>query len=331
MDEKRKPLFSYFRKGGRMIKVLFTYDYGKEKMDSVRKLGYDLKYVHEKKIANREDVEDIEILVCYDPFKKFDISKLENLKWIQLSSIGIDQVPLDYVKEKGIILTNNKGGYSIPMGEWIILKILEIYKDSKYFYNNQKEKKWKYNTNLLELYGKTVGFLGTGTISTEAAKRLKGFGVDILGLNTNGRDIKYFDKCYPISKIDNFLSICDIVVCAIPYTDKTHHLMNEKRLNQMKEGSVLINVSRGSIIDEKALIDVIKDGKFLGVALDVFEKEPLPESSPLWEFENVFITPHNSWISEMRNERRFNLIYENLKRYKDNKELLNVVNLEKGY
>ncbi|SHH26676.1 phosphoglycerate dehydrogenase [Tepidibacter thalassicus] len=313
------------------MKVLFTYDYGKEKMDCVKKLGYEVVYVYEREITNTKEVEDVDILVCYNPFETLDITKLKNLKLIQLSSIGIDQAPLDYIKKKGIILTNNKGGYSIPMGEWIVLKILEIYKNSREFYERQKSKIWKINTNIMELYGKTVGFIGTGTIAVEGAKRLQGFGVNIYGLNTSGRKIDYFDKCFSMNEIDSFLEICDVVVLAIPYTEKTHHLINMQRLDKMKDGSILINISRGNIIDEEALIEKLADNKFMGVALDVFEKEPLSKESPLWDFENVIITPHNSWISEKRNERRFEYIYENLKRYKNNEELINVVDLNRGY
>lgn len=313
------------------MKALFTYHYGEDKMKTINDLGYEVLYIHESEITNFKDIEDIDILVCYNPFENLDIRKLKNLKWIQLSSIGIDQVPLDYITKKGIILTNNKGGYSIPMGEWIILKILEIYKNSKYFYEKQRECKWKLSTDVLELYGKTVSFLGTGTISKEGAKRLKGFGVKVLGLNTKGRDTEHFDKCYAMADLDELLSISDIVVCAIPYTDETHHLLNEDKMDKMKTGSVLINISRGSIIDERALIKKITEEKFMGVALDVFEKEPLPEDSPLWNFNNVYITPHNSWISEMRNERRFNKIYDNMSRYINGKELMNVVDLNRGY
>ncbi len=313
------------------MKVLFTYDYGKEKMDKVRALGYELLYVYEDKISNTKEIEDIDVLVCYDPFKKLDITKLKKLKWIQLSSIGIDQAPVEYIQEKEIILTNNRGGYSIPIGEWIVLKILEIYKNSREFYENQKRKKWKINTQLLELYGKTVGFVGTGTIAIEGAKRLQGFGTNIYGLNTNGKKVEYFHQCFSMEEMDEFLSICDVVVLSIPYTEKTHHLMNEDKLEKMKDCSVLINISRGSIIDEKALIQKIGEDKFMGVALDVFEEEPLPRESHLWDFQNVVITPHNSWISEMRNERRFEVTYENLKRYINKEELKNVLDLKKGY
>ena len=313
------------------MKALFTYDYGVTNMDKIRNLGYELYYKHEKDITYTKNIKDIEILVCYNPFKTLDISKLSNLKWIQLSSIGIDQVSIQYLKENNIILTNNKGGYSIPMGEWVVMKTLELLKNSKALYLNQLNKKWKIDTSILELYGKTIGFIGTGSIAVESAKRLQGFGVKILGLNTTGKDTTYFDKCYPIDDIKSMVSHCDIVVLSVPYTNKTHHLINEDILSSMKDESYIINVSRGSIIKEEDLIKFLNLGKIKGAALDVFESEPLPIDNPLWNMDNVILTPHNSWVSEMRNARRFNTIYENFKRFKIGEDLLNVVNLNKGY
>lgn len=320
----------YIREGF-CIKALFTYNYGKEKMDKIRELGYELIYISEKKILNTSDIEDVDILVCYNPFTSLDISKLRKLKWIQLSSIGIDQAPKQFIKENNIILTNNKGGYSIPMGEWVVLKILELIKNSKNFYKKQQEKKWSIDTSVLELYGKTIGFIGTGSIAKESAKRLQGFEANIIGLNTKGRGVEYFDKCYGINEIEHMVSLCDVIVISIPYTEKTHHLINKDLFEQMKDKVYLINVARGSIIDENHLMQYLRSGKIKGAALDVFQKEPLSENSPLWDFDNVIITPHNSWVSEMRNERRFNLIYENMKRYIRGEKLLNVVDLDKGY
>ncbi|RKD34709.1 phosphoglycerate dehydrogenase [Thermohalobacter berrensis] len=314
-----------------MVKALFTYNYGEEKMKKIKDLGYDITYIHESELVYNESIEDIEVLVCYNPFNTLDITKMKKLKWIQLSSIGIDQVPLDYVKEKEIIVTNNKGGYSIPMGEWVVLKILELIKRSKSFYNKQNSKTWKLDTSVLELFGKTVGFIGTGSIAKESAKRLQGFEVNILGINTSGRDVEYFNKCYSINEINKILPLCDIVVLTIPYTEKTHHLFNKSTFKMMKNNSYFINVSRGNIVNEKDLIESIKNRKVKGAALDVFEKEPLDKNSPLWDMEEVIITPHNSWVSEMRNERRYNLIYKNMKRYINKQQLFNVVNLNKGY
>lgn len=312
-------------------KVLFTYNYGTDKMEEIKKLGYDIKIINEKDAKYSNDLEDIEILVCYNPFKTLDICKMKKLKWIQLSSAGIDQLPIDYIINSSISISNNKGGYSIPMGEWIVLKALELLKHSSKFYENQKNKIWKIDTTVLELFNKTIGFIGTGSIAREAAKRFSGFGVKILGLNTNGRPVDNFHKCFSNKNIDEMLGLCDIVIITMPYTDETHHLINEDKFNKMKNGVYLINVARGSIIDENALVKNISKGKIGGAALDVVEKEPLDIKSSLWNFDNVIITPHNSWISEMRNARRFNLIYQNLKRYKNNESLINLVDLNKGY
>jgi phosphoglycerate dehydrogenase-like enzyme len=313
------------------IKALFTYDYGRDKMKDIEAFGYDIKVVKEQDLIYSEDLAEIEVLVCYDPFKTLDIKNMKKLKWIQLSSVGIDQLPIDYVKNTSIITTNNKGGYSIPMGEWIVLKALELFKNSKGLYENQVNRKWKMDTGILEIYDKTIGFIGTGTIAAEAAKRFQGFGVNILGVNTNGRDVKFFNKCYAMSDLNEMLKVCDVVVCTIPYTKATHHLINEDSFKAMKAGAFFINVARGSIVDESSLIENLKSGKLAGAALDVYEEEPLREHNPLWDLDSIILTSHNSWMSEMRNERRFSIIYDNMKGYAQDEKLANVVDLKKGY
>ncbi len=313
------------------IKALFTYNYGEENMKDIEALGYGIKVMKEEDIVYSEDLEDVEVLICYNPFKTLDIGKMKRLKWIQLSSIGIDQLPIEYVKKASITITNNKGGYSIPMGEWVVLKALELFKNSKLLYENQANRKWKMDTSILELYGKTIGFIGTGTIALEAAKRLQGFDVNILGVNTDGRDIQYFDKCYPMSQLNEMLKLCHVVVGTIPYTKATHHLVNEDSFKTMRNGAFFINVARGSIVDEASLIENLRSGKLAGAALDVYEEEPLKEHNPLWDLSNVILTSHNSWISEIRNERRFKLIYNNMKKYAQGEQLINIVDLKKGY
>ncbi|WP_425446078.1 phosphoglycerate dehydrogenase [Dethiothermospora halolimnae] len=300
-------------------------------MKKIKNLGYDIILKKEKYLTFSEDIKDVDVLVCYNPFDTLDISKLGKLKWIQLSSVGIDQVPMEHLIKNNITLTNNKGGYSIPMGEWVVMKTLELFKNSREMYINQLNKKWHMDTSLLELYGKTIGFIGTGTIASESAKRLQGFDVNTLGVNTTGRDVEYFGKCYSLDNINEVIPKCDVVVLTIPYTQSTHHMVDKKFLKLMKKEAYLINVSRGSIIKEKDIITALKNNDIKGAALDVFENEPLDENNPLWDFENVIITCHNSWISEMRNERRYDTIYENMKRFLNNDKLKNVINLEKGY
>lgn len=313
------------------MKALITFKYKDEEMKLLEDLGYEIIFNDERDFSFSEDMKDAEVLVCFDPFKKLDIDLFPKLKWIQLLTAGINQVPVEKVLKKNIVLTNSRGVYSIPIAEWIVLKALEMIKNSRDFYKKQEEKIWKMDTSLLEIYGKIVGFLGTGSIAKEAAKRLQAFGVKIVGFNRTGRNAEHFHQSYPIDKINQEISQCDFFVITTPYTEETHHLINEEVFSHMKDGTYLINIARGSIIDEKALIENLKSGKIKKAALDVFETEPLPEDSPLWDMENVIISPHNSWGSEMISRRRFEIAYENMKRYINNEELINIVDLERGY
>ena len=313
------------------MKVLTTFKFTEEEFEALEKPGYEVVYKDEKTVSFSEDIEDIDILVTFDCFKKLDIDKFPNLKWIQLLSAGINQVPKDKILKRNILLTNARGVYSIPIAEWIVLKTLEMFKNSKEFHEKQKNKVWKQNTHLLELYGKTIGFIGTGSIAQEAAKRFEGFGVNIVGINTSGRQVDHFHECYSVDKLKEIVKKCDVVVVTIPYTDETYHLIDKDVLDSMKDEAYIVNIARGVIIDEKALVENLKSGKIKKAALDVFEKEPLPEDSPLWEMENVYISPHNSWSSEMIFRRRYEITYENLKRYINNEDLINVVDLNRGY
>jgi phosphoglycerate dehydrogenase-like enzyme len=312
------------------VKTLITYNFGEEKMEGLRKLGCDLMYIPEKQVVYSEELSDVEILIGYDPFKTLDISKMKKLRWIQLFSAGIDQIPIDYIKETDIIITNNKG-YSIPIGEWIVMNILELLKHSARLMHNQDRRLWKMDTGILEVYGKTVGFLGTGAIAKEAAKRLQPFEARILGLNTRGTDVAYFHKCYSADRIDDMLSQSDIVVVTIPYTGSSYHLIDAERVRSMKDGVLFINISRGTIVDEEALIEALRSGKIAGAALDVVEHEPLSPESPLWDMENVIVTPHNSWISDMKDQRRYETIQGNIEKYIKGKEMNNVLDLKRGY
>ncbi|MCF6464611.1 phosphoglycerate dehydrogenase [Clostridium sp. Cult2] len=313
------------------MKALITFKYTDEEFKSLKELGYEIIFKEERDISFSDDMKDVDMMVCFNPFDKIDISMLPNLKWIQLLSAGINQVPVEKVLNQNIILTNNRGGYSIPIAEWIILKTLEMYKNSKEFYEKQSKKHWKSDTSLLEVYGKTIGFIGTGSIAQEAAKRFEGFGVNIIGINSSGKKAEYFHQCFSIDKINEVVNQWDVLIVAAPYTKKTHHLVNQDIFNNMKDGSYLINIARGSIIDENALIQNLKSGKIKKAALDVFEVEPLPENSPLWNMDNVIISPHNSWASEMNFKRRYEIAYKNMKRYINKEELINIIDLKRGY
>lgn len=298
-----------------MKKLLLTgaFKYSREQLSNLEHLGYEIVFVQDERKALSIDVSDIDAVVCNSLFLYNDIKEFKNLMAIQLTSAGLDRVPLDYINEKGIQLFNARGVYSIPMAEWAILKILEIYKKSRAFYKNQEQHKWEKQRDLLELTDKTAAIIGYGSVGTEIAKRLKAFGVNIISVSKQIREDKYIDEPILINDLDVALKKSDVIILTLPLTAETKYLINEEKIKIMEDNAVLINVSRGGIIDENALIESLNKNMFLGVALDVFEEEPLNES-PLWGYENVIITPHNSFVSDKVNERLFELMIKNLSR-----------------
>lgn len=314
------------------MKLLMTYDYGEAAVTAIQELGYEVRVVKESDLNSEDpELEAIEVLVCYDPFKRIRLTSMPSLKTIMLSSIGIDQIPVQEVLQREIAVTNNRGGYSKPMGEWIVWSLLSGLKNSAWFYYHQCQHTWKTTTDVLELTGRTIGFLGTGTIAREAAARLSGFEVRCVGLNHDGVPVEGFAEVKQSSEKIELAKLCDAVVIALPYTSETACFVDQSFLEAMKENAILINVSRGSVIDEAALIERLKQGAFRSVHLDVFDEEPLPASHPFWSMDRVFVTPHNSWVSEKRNTRRLALIIENLRRLAQNEPLLNVVDVKRGY
>ena len=311
------------------MKVLFNFKIKDEQFQRVNELGYDIICIPDKYIKNSEITDEVDVLVAYNPFQTLDVSKMKKLKYIILTSVGFDQLPKEKILSRNIQVSNNSGGYSIPMSEWIVMCILEIYKKAKSFYMKQTKKHWSMDLSITELYGQRVGFLGTGKIAVEAAKRLKGFGVELWGYNTNGRDVEYFDRCFAKNEIDEIFKNCDIVVNTMPGTQETEGMINKDKFALMKSDSSFINVGRGKSVKEEDLEQFLD--KFRGVALDVFEKEPLREDSPLWEAENVIVTPHNCWVSNKNRERVDQMIYSNLAKYIRGEEVSNLININRGY
>ena len=295
------------------MKLLLTgaFNYTEKQFDDLQALGYDITFIQDEREEVSFDVSEFEVVVCNNLFLYNDISKFNKLKAVQLTSAGVDRIPLNYIKENKIQLYNAKNVYSIPMAEWVVLKTLEIYKKSKVFWKNQENHTWKKERELFELTNKNIGIIGFGDVGIEVSKRLKAFGTNITAINRSKVDSKYIDKYLPLSELDNVLPEMDIVILTIASTPETQHLINKQQLNLMHNNAVLINVARGDLINQGELIKSLDNNKFHGVALDVFEEEPLKES-PLWNYENVYITPHNSFVSEENQIRLFECIYNNL-------------------
>lgn len=275
------------------------------------KMGIDITF---QQLENKavKDPEKFDIAICNSLFMYNQIEKFKNLKYIQLTSAGMDRIPIKYIREHGITLHNAGNVYAIPMAEWTIMRILEIYKNAKYFYKAQEKLSWKKNRDILELSGKKVCIVGTGNVGCEIAKRLKAFNVKVFGLNKSGKSAKYFDECKKIEYWKNVVKYSDIIILALPLTDNTEFMVDESWFLSMKKTAVFINIARGKLINEEALEAAIKNKRIMAAALDVFEEEPLCDSHPFWKHENILISPHNSFVGENNHKRLFELIWKNL-------------------
>ena len=297
------------------MKLLVTgaWNCSDEQLDAIRKLGNEIVFMQDEKGVLPDGAQDAEGVICNGLFLYHDIECFKKLGVIQLTSAGFDRVPLDYIKEHNISIYNARGVYSIPMAEFALCGVLQLYKQSRFFCDNQKEKKWEKNRHVLELYGKTVCIVGCGSVGTETAKRFSAFGCRVVGVDIAPYENECYDMMLPLCELDDALSNSDIVVLTLPLTDETRNLFDEQRFDKIKGGSVLVNIARGAVVCENALIDALKN-KLYGAVLDVFESEPLGENSPLWELSNVVVTPHNSFVGEGNSNRLFDVIYQNLRR-----------------
>ena len=282
-----------------------------EKISELGNLGHNTCFMQFEKDKLPCDYEWVEGVICNGLFLYHDIEKFNNLKFIQLTSAGLDRVPLDYIKAHNIKIFNARGVYSVPMAEFAISGILDFYKKKKVFFDNQKEHIWQKRRDLLELSGRTVCILGCGSVGSECAKRLKAFDCKIIGVDIVVKDFDYFDKVYGFEGIKSALSVSDIVILTLPLTEETQNMFNDELFSAVKDNSLLVNIARGGIIDTKALIKALS-GKLMGAVLDVFEDEPLEVSSRLWNMDNVIITPHNSFVSDKNNVRLAKIIFDNL-------------------
>lgn len=280
-------------------------------IEAIEKMGHQVQFLQYEKYELPCEYEWVEGIIGNGIFLSHPIEQFTSLRYIQLTSAGFDRVPMDYVKAHGIEIHNARGVYSIPMAEFALCGVLQLYKQSRYFHDNQKDHKWEKHRGLLELNGKTVCIVGCGSVGTECAKRFRAFGCSVTGVDIKPYQNELYDAMLPLDSLDDALTRADVTVLTLPLTEDTRRLINEDRFTVMKHGSVLVNIARGAIIDTDALITALNT-HLGGAVLDVFEEEPLRESSPLWDIENVIITPHNSFISDKNNSRLRELVINNL-------------------
>lgn len=252
------------------------------------------------------------------------VFRLHDLKWFHTFSAGVDSPAFQVIIDRGTILTNSSGASAPSIAQYVLAMMLYRSKPIEAWRTQQQRREWTQVPGS-DLTGKTAGIIGTGAIGGEVARLAKAFNMRTIGARRSMRKPRYIDELTPSSRLEPLLSASDFVVLACPLTAQTEGLIGEAELRQMKPTATLINVARGRVVREDALVRALQDGWIAGACLDVFATEPLPGDSPLWDMPNVAVTPHNSGISPLNMERAMAVFVENLERLLTGKPLRNRV------
>lgn len=313
-------------------KALVSVGLKEEQLRRVREIlkGYDVR----TEVGTTEDLAETEIVIHWNKQIQalWEEGKLPNLHWVQVISAGVNYTPLEEFAKKGILLTNTAGMHSDTIGEHVMAMLLYVTRQIGAMRANQERKKWEQSLPITELNGKTMLIVGAGHIGRRLAEIAKSFRMDTIGVNRSGRSIPQMDESIKQDRIADVLGRSDVIVNILPGTDETEHYFSRDLFAQMKPGTLFINVGRGSTVDTAALLESLDKGIIGFAALDVFEEEPLPGDSPLWEHERVLISPHVAGQLEHFRDSLFPIIEENLLAYTASGEpSVNVIDYAKNY
>lgn len=276
-------------------------------------------------------VGDAEVLVSW--WSNFQPAFLDSprLRWVHALSAGIDGFLLPQILEGKVLLTNSRGIHGIPISEHVFALMLSFSRGLIHFARNQVQGKWQ-RVQLTELRGKTLGIVGMGSIGSEIARLGTAFGMRVVAVKrTPGPAPEGVNRVVGMEGLEMVLKESDYLVLAVPLTPETEGLIGAPQLEQMKPTAILINIARGEVLQEEQLAAALQQGVIAGAGLDVFETEPLPADSPLWQLENCIITPHCAALSPQYMTRAIDLFCRNLDAFLQGEPMPTLVDPSRGY
>jgi phosphoglycerate dehydrogenase-like enzyme len=306
--------------------------------EAIRKRWPEMRVLH---LPNYDglpkELPDTDIFVGYS-LRAEQLKAASKLKWIHSTAAGVAQLVYPELRDSGILVTNPSGIFSVPMAEHtmgLLLALARNFPDSVRHQDHahwSQQELWDKPQHLTEINGKVLLIVGYGSIGREVAKRARAFEMRVWGVTRSGEgDRTHAEKIFAAAKLREALPEADYVLIAAPETAETRHLMGATEIAKMKRGARLINVGRGSLLDEAALLRALESGALGGAAIDVAKLEPLPAESPLWKAPNLLITPHTSGVSDRLWDRQAGVLLELLERWFDGRELFNRVDFARGY
>lgn len=278
-----------------------------------------------------EQIAEVEIIVGFPKAKDLPLAK--NLKWLQTPSVGVGQyVDKQIYANENILLTNALGTYGRQIADHVIGMIIGFNHCLFTYWDQMREQKWERNFPVSDLWESTILMIGFGDIGKNLAPRAKAMGMQVLAVKRTLTDKNSsVDELYTVDALDSLLPRADYVVVCAASTPQTEGIMDKTRIGLMKKGSYLINVARGTLIDQDALINALERGQLAGAGLDVTEPEPLPKESKLWHMPNVLVTPHASGLSKSDPHQVFEIFFRNASHYLKNEKMQNLVDFTLKY
>jgi phosphoglycerate dehydrogenase-like enzyme len=335
------------------IEILITAPIGEELITQIQEISDEIVITHQatsrSEEISAESWEKTEILFTTRALPESE--QAPNIRWVQLYAAGVDRIlESSLLEAPNLKLTSLSGANTSQVAEHVLEMMLALGHRLPALIRHQINNEWPTDRQKrffpLELRGATIGIVGYGSVGRQVARLLQGFGTIILASKLNLKELEDVGytleglgdekgelpaRIYPAEALRSMFKECDYVVVATPLTKKTRGMISKQQLQALKPNAFLIDISRGGVIDQEALIESLQDKTFAGVALDVFPEEPLAADSPLWDMENVIITPHIAGLSSESAGRAVTLFCENLKRYLEEQPLLNEVDIKRGY
>ena len=302
-----------------------------------QKLKEDFPQLEIVHFSSYEKVEkqlrDAEVVITWS-LRPEQFAVARKLSWIHSPAAAVHQLMFPELVNSNVLVTNAREVHAPVVAEHVMALLFALAKKIPQAVRLQQKHLWgKDVLKPVELAGATIGLVGLGSIGREVTKRASALGMRVIAVrkSPDRGDGEGVERVFPSSELDQMIGEADYVIIAAPRTAETEKLFDARRIAKMKPGACLINVSRGALVDEHALADALRSETLLGAALDVFAEEPLRSDSPLWDLENLLITPHTAAVTEKLWQRHYALVHENLRRFLTGEPLLGLVDKQKGY
>lgn len=315
---------------GTTMKVLVVHKQADEYRSLMRERFPELEVIAEPQDGRLEQgLAEAEIMVAWRHGIEV-LGRARRLRWLQLTSAGVEHLLPVRDLLRDVVVTNARGIHGEVMADYVFGVIVMQQWNFPRLFRNQHTRRWDHQVTE-PLAGKTLGVVGLGAIGREIARRAPAFGLTVVGVRREAAPVEGASRVFGPDRLSAMLPLCDFVVVVVPDTPETRQMIGARELRAMKPTAYLINIARGSVVDEPALVQALREGWIAGAALDVFAQEPLPPESPLWTLDNVILTPHIAGEPANYVGRVMEIFGENLTRWREGKPLRNVVDLAKGY